>query len=103
MSKKTRDEHLPESGAAARWSDYFWVWLVFAAFIVVLSYATYISCQAPGDDQVPAVGMVLRETLVFFAVLMVGGFSVALLFDAAYEFFAGKAELAPESQDPPQA
>ncbi len=76
---------------AARWSDYLWVWCLFTGFIALLTFVVYNVCQAPGDDQVPAIGQILKLTLGFFAALMVGGFTVALLFDAAYDFFADRA------------
>ncbi|MGH7442046.1 MAG: hypothetical protein ACREKE_05165 [bacterium] len=106
MSKKNRDEtEAPRAltQGATRWSDYFWVCLIFFSFVAVLAYATWLSCQAPGDDQIQAVGVVLSQTLWFFVLLMGGGFLLVLLFDAAYEFFAGKAGQEPPPQEPPKA
>lgn len=101
MSKKNRDTQksaaLPaESGS--RFADYFWANLIFFSFLAVLSYVVWVSCQAPSDDQ--AVKMVLGDTFKFMIFLFGGGFLVVSLFDAAYDFFAEKAETdaSPEGQ-----
>jgi hypothetical protein len=97
MSKKNRQNQ--EAGAqqagqggkdGGRFADYFWANLIFFAFLAVLSYVVWASCSSPTDDA--AVQMVLKDTFKFMILLFGGGFLVVTLFDAAYEFFAEKAE-----------
>jgi hypothetical protein len=93
MSKKNRQEGSKEGVAApagSRFADYFWANLIFMAFLTVLSYVVWQSCQSPSDD--PAVKMVLGDTFQFMIYLFGGGFLVVTLFDAAFDFFADKAE-----------
>lgn len=106
MSKKNRDSQGQESAGlpeTSRWSDYLWANLIFLACLAVLIYATRASCLSPGDDQTPALGIVLDQTLWFFGLLLGLGFMLVTLFDAAYEFFAGRAEQAPPAEDAPKA
>jgi len=100
MSKKNRQdgqgsrERQEEGGS--RFADYFWANLIFLGFLSILSYVVWQSCQAPADYQ--AVKLVLGETFKFMILLFGGGFLVVTLFDAAYDFFAEKAETdAPEA------
>ena len=94
MSKKNRNEAQgraetkPEE--SSRLADYFWANLIFFAFLTVLSFVVWQSCQSPSDD--PSVKAVLAETFKFIIFLFGGGFLVVTLFDAAYDFFAEKAE-----------
>jgi hypothetical protein len=96
MSKKNRAEGAashdpaPPKRAGAGFSDYFWANIIFLAFLTLLSYAVWMSCQAPSDDA--AVKLVLADTFKFMIFLFGGGFLVVTLFDAAYDFFAEKAE-----------
>jgi hypothetical protein len=97
MSKKNRQEASAaqrgegrKGEGGSRFADYFWANLIFMAFLATLSYVVWVSCQAPGDDQ--AVKMVLQDTFKFMILLFGGGFLVVTLFDAAYDFFAEKAE-----------
>jgi len=96
MSKKNRESQDKPRAAAAegqsRWADYFWANLIFFAFLAVLCFVVRASCDAPGDDQSPAIKIVLDQTFWFIGLLFGGGFLLVTLFDAAYEFFAGKAE-----------
>jgi hypothetical protein len=106
MSKKNRQDGNngqrnadPQKGdGGSRFADYFWANLIFFAFLTTLSYVVWVSCQAPSDDQ--AVKMVLQDTFKFMICLFGGGFLVVTLFDAAYDFFAEKAEseASPEGQ-----
>ncbi len=102
MAKKHRNEQNKAAAPAAakgdggRLADYFWANLVFFAFLILLSFVVWKSCQQPGDD--PAVRQVLEETFKFMIYLFGGGFLMVCLFDAAYDFFAEKAEKA-ESGD----
>jgi hypothetical protein len=102
MSKKNRQDKQPDSqnpsGGGSRFADYFWANLIFFAFLATLSYVVWMSCQAPSDDA--AVKLVLGDTFKFMIFLFGGGFLVVTLFDAAFDFFAEKAETeaAPEGQ-----
>ncbi len=95
MSKKNPNGQeksgLPEP-KGSRWTDYFWANVIFFAFLFVLVYVVRANCVAPGDDQTPAVQVVLDETFQFLLLLFGGGFLLVTLFGAAYEFFAEKAE-----------
>src|SRR5271170_7618802 len=93
MSKKSRQENQKGSAAQApesRFADYFWANLIFFGFLTILAYVVWVSCQAPTDDA--SVKMVLRDTFQFIIFLFGGGFLVVTMFDAAYDFFAEKAE-----------
>jgi len=94
MSKKNRQEntagHSKQAESSSRFADYFWANLIFFAFLATLSYVVWMSCQAPSDDA--AVKLVLEDTFKFMIFLFGGGFLVVTLFDAAYDFFAEKAE-----------
>jgi hypothetical protein len=96
MSKKNREAQEKEKprpqAEANRWMDYFWANVIFFAFLALLAYVVRASCEAPSDDQNPAVKLVLDETFRFITVLFGGGFLLVTLFDAAYEFFSHKAE-----------
>lgn len=101
MSKKNRQDPKNSPGgaqASGRLADYFWVNLIFFGFLATLSYVVWVSCQAPSDDA--AVKMVLGDTFRFMIFLFGGGFIVVTLFDAAFDFFAEKADIeaAPEGQ-----
>jgi hypothetical protein len=105
MSKKNRQESgggqrsaSPSKETGSSFADYFWANLIFFAFLATLSYVVWVSCQADSDDQ--SVKMVLQDTFKFMILLFGGGFLVVTLFDAAYDFFAEKAEseASPESQ-----
>jgi hypothetical protein len=101
MSKKNRQEQSRQAGSQAsegssRFADYFWANIIFFAFLTVLGYVVWVSCQAPSDDQ--AVKLVLADTFKFMIFLFGGGFLVVTLFDAAYDFFAEKAESDPASE-----
>src|SRR6185369_9208510 len=94
MSKKNRQDHQAngprQAESGSRFADYFWANLIFFAFLGTLSYVVWMSCQAPSDDA--AVKLVLADTFKFMIFLFGGGFLVVTLFDAAYDFFAEKAE-----------
>ena len=100
MSKKNRQEsqqRAQESGeSGSRFADYFWANLIFFAFLATLAYVVWMSCQAPTDDA--AVKLVLGDTFKFMIFLFGGGFLVVSLFDAAYDFFAEKAESDPTAE-----
>ena len=106
MSNKIRNSQ-EKAGAQAstgsRWTGYFWANLIFFAFLFILVYVVRANCVAPGDDQTPAVQIVLDETFKFLLLLFGGGFLLVTLFDAAYEFFAEKAEEALPGDEGPQA
>jgi hypothetical protein len=104
MAKKNRDvqpETSPAAGpiSASRWSDYFWANVIFLAFLFVLLTAVKAACVSPGDDQMPAVQFVVNGTFFFLGALLFGGFVLVTLFDAAYEFFAAKAEKPAASEE----
>lgn len=107
MSKKNRQENRKAGAPAAakgeggRLADYFWANLVFFAFLFILAYVVWQSCIQPGDD--PAVRAVLGETFKFMIYLFGGGFLVVTLFDAAYDFFAEKAEKGAEDGSSPES
>ncbi|HTB22266.1 MAG TPA: hypothetical protein VK914_06135 [bacterium] len=106
MSKKNRDEHDKTAAApvpAPRWADYFWANCIFFAFLAVLLLVVRLSCMAPEDAQTPAIQYVLDTTLEFLFFLFAGGFLLVTLFDAAYEFFAGKAEAPASAEETPKA
>ena len=93
MAKKNRDEKAPALAGAeegSRWTDYFWANLIFFAFLFVLAFVVRASCESPADE--PAVKLVLDETFRFLLLLFGGGFLLVTLFDAAYEFFAARAQ-----------
>jgi bacteriorhodopsin len=102
MSKKQREGQ--DGGAPQtrpRWVDYFWANVIFFVFLFALVFVVRSSCESPGDAQTPAVGIVLDETFKFIVALFGGGFILVTVFDAAYEFFAEKAQDGPS--EPPQA
>ncbi len=103
MSKKERNpETQNEASAGTSLADYVWVSLAFMVFLGILLFAVRSTCVDVGDQQNPAVGIIVDETLKFFGALMGGGFLVVVLFDAAYGFFAGRAsEPAAEPSAPP--
>ena len=105
MSKKNRDEKLKPAAAAgaapSRFSDYFWANLIFFAFLFILAFVVRKSCEAPGDDR--AVQQVLDDAFKFLLTLFGGGFLLVTLFDAAYEFFAGRSNEDGAGGDAPQA
>lgn len=94
MSKQDRKDRAaaakPATEKMSRFQEYFWANLVFWAFIAVLSFVVWWSCSDPNDD--PAVKAVLAETFKFLLWLFGAGFTLVTLFDAAYDFFAAKAE-----------
>lgn len=73
-----------------KFSDYFWANVVFWAFLSLLTALLWTTCQEPSDDA--AVRYVLGDTFKFMLLLFGGGFTVVSLFDAAYDYFAGRAE-----------
>lgn len=98
MSKKNREAVQAAEEKPNLLADYFWANLIFFAFVFTLAWAVWQSCEAPGDD--PAVRGVMKETFKFILMLFGGGFLLVTVFDAAYEFFAARAEGegAPDSQ-----
>lgn len=93
MAKKNRDDKAPAGQSApesSRWTEYFWANLVFFSFLFVLALVVRTSCESPADE--PAVKLVLDETFRFLLLLFGGGFLLVTLFDAAYEFFAARAQ-----------
>jgi hypothetical protein len=93
MSKKNRQDGQKQAASQGatgfQFADYFWANLIFFAFLVLLSYVVWVSCQAPTDDA--AVKAVLSDTFKFMIFLFGGGFLVVTMFDAAYDFFSEKA------------
>jgi hypothetical protein len=108
MSKKNRESQDKGRPAAApsggsRWMDYFWANLIFFAFLGILAAVVRASCDAPGDDQNPAVKIVLDATFQFIVALFGGGFLLVTLFDAAYEFFSNKTQEDAPAEGAPKA
>jgi hypothetical protein len=104
MSKKNRvgqDTAGVSAPGGSRWVDYVWANVIFLAFLLVLLFVVRASCIAPGDDQTPAIQAVLDQTFWFLGLLMGLGFLLVTLFDAAYEFFASKAEEAVGADENP--
>jgi hypothetical protein len=73
-----------------RLAEYFWANAAFWAFLAVLAGILWNTCLDPSDDA--AVRYVLGDTFRFMLLLFGGGFAVVTLFDAAYEYFADRAE-----------
>lgn len=94
MSKKNRQEQPsgkdPAPKPQSRLADYVWANLIFFGFLTLLSLVVWKSCESPTDEA--PIKVVLNETFKFIVYLFGGGFLVVTLFDAAYDYFAGKAE-----------
>lgn len=82
--------HASGAKAPSRLADYFWAALVFFGFLGLLGLVLAQTTQNPADD--PAVAQLLAETFKFMFLLFGGSFFVVMLFDAAYDYFAQKAE-----------
>ena len=98
MSKKNRNDNskAPAAAAPSRLADYFWANLIFFAFLRPALHRGLAELPGPSDD--PAVKLVMAETFKFMIFLFGGGFLAVTLFDAAYDFFAEKAEAADGGQ-----
>jgi hypothetical protein len=91
MAKNRNQEAQAKAPAApSRLADYFWANVIFFTFLSALAFVVWQSCSDPTDDA--AVQQVLKEAFSFMICLFGGGFIVVSLFDAAYDFFAEKAE-----------
>ena len=107
MSKKNRDAQEKTrpagGGESSRWADYFWANVIFFAFLFILVFVVKSSCESPSDAQSPAIKIVLDQTFNFLVLLFGGGFLLVTLFDAAYEFFSGRAQEDVPAEGTPKA
>jgi hypothetical protein len=96
MSKKNQNSPSKDAadrvpaGTQSRLADYFWANMIFFGFLSLLAMAVWQGSTEPSDD--PSVTLLLGETFRFMLMLFGGGFLLVTLFDAAYDFFAEKAE-----------
>ncbi len=88
MSKK--NQGVSPDGGSGKFMDYVWANAIFFGFLILLSVLVSRSCEAPSDDL--NVKHVLHEAQMFIVYLFGGGFLAVTLLDAAYDFFAVKAE-----------
>lgn len=96
MSQKNQNSFpkvfdLKSAATPSRLADYFWAGVIFFGFMGALGFVLWQTVQSPLEDQM--VTQLLSQTLsfMFFGIFLIGFLAVMLL-DAAYDFFAEKAE-----------